>query len=98
MRFFIRLLALCYPISSYAAETYQFNLTIDAYSAPVSIHAFTSDWHDDLKSGDSAFLHGLAELSRENEQRKISSCYSLLKEQAVHLNNPVLSDRQVALR
>ena len=72
MRFFITLLALCYPISSYAAETYQFNLTIDAYSAPVSIHAFTSDWHDDLKSGDSAFLHGLAEISTENEQRKIS--------------------------
>jgi hypothetical protein len=72
MRIYISLVTLLWNMVAYSAETYHVDLTIDAYSAPVSIHAFTSDWHDDLKSGDNAFLHGLAELSRENEQRKIS--------------------------
>ena len=72
MRFLICLIALCHSILSQASENTTFKLTIDAYSAPVSIHAFTDDWHDDLKSGDNAFLHGIAELSTENTQRKIS--------------------------
>lgn len=72
MRFFIFLIALCYPVLSQAAENTTFKLNIDAYSAPVSIDAFTSNWHDDLKSGDNAFLHGLAELSTQNKQRKLS--------------------------
>ncbi|MFO1391851.1 MAG: hypothetical protein U1E94_06540 [Agitococcus sp.] len=72
MRFFIFLIALYYAVSGHASQNTTFKFSIDTYSAPVSIHAFTSDWHDDLKSGDNAFLHGLAELSIQNTQRKLS--------------------------
>ena len=72
MRFYLILAVFFVHLSAYATENRAFKLTINAYSAPVSIHAFTSDWHDQLKSGDTAFLHGLAELSTENKQRKLS--------------------------
>jgi hypothetical protein len=39
MRIYISLVILLWHMAAYSAETVHFNLTIDAYSAPVSIHA-----------------------------------------------------------
>lgn len=47
-----------------AGDSLQFSLEADAYSQPVSVHAFTRHWQDDLSSGDHAFAHARAELSR----------------------------------
>lgn len=70
MRFLSVLLSV--PVLSYASADIGFNLDIDAYAQPVSINAFTSNWHDTLKSGDKAFLQGRAELFTQNSHRQLS--------------------------
>lgn len=63
---------LCVPVLSYASTEIGFNLEVDAYAQPVSINAFTSNWHDTLKSGDSAFLQGRAELFTQQNNHQLS--------------------------
>lgn len=70
MRFFYILL-LSIPITA-SADNINVNININAYSEPVSIHAFTDDWHDTLKKGDNAFLQGRAVISTKNIIRELS--------------------------
>ncbi|HNI63502.1 MAG TPA: hypothetical protein PLF28_08600 [Agitococcus sp.] len=69
MRFLYVLL--CLPISA-LANNLNLDININAYAEPVSIKAFTDDWHDTLKKGDKAFLQGRAEISTKNQYRQLS--------------------------
>ena len=59
------------PISA-LANNINLDININAYAEPVSIRAFTDDWHDTLKTGDKAFLQGRAEISTKNKHRQLS--------------------------
>ena len=69
MRFLYVLL--CLPISA-LANNLNLDIDINAYAEPVSIKAFTDDWHDNLKTGYKAFLQGRAEISTKNQHRQLS--------------------------
>lgn len=47
------------------AEGLAFSMRAEAFAEPVSIDAFTSGWHDELRSGDDAALHARAELRHD---------------------------------
>ena len=59
------------PISA-LANNLNLDININAYAEPVSIKAFTDDWHDNLKTGYKAFLQGRAEISTKNKHRQLS--------------------------
>lgn len=55
-----------------AGPEYFVRVEADAFAAPVSIHAFTDDWHDKLEHGHIAFLDSDAEVGFRDAQSTLS--------------------------
>lgn len=54
------------PVLGAHADTLSFSARADAFSDPVSIDAFTSGWHGQLRPGDDAALHARMELRNDD--------------------------------
>lgn len=72
MRFLCFLCFLGFLPLSTLANNINFDININAYAEPVSIKAFTDDWNDNLKKGDTAFVQGRAEISITNKNSQLS--------------------------